>query len=194
MNDTWGFETRQVHAGWEPDPATGARALPIYQTTAFSFRDSAHGAALFALEELGNIYTRIMNPTQQAFELRVAALEGAPDSVPPGLPAALALGSGQQAETVTMLTLCEAGDHIVTSSSLYGGTYNLFHYTLPKLGINVDFVSDPDDMAEWESKINDHTKVLYGESIGNPKNDVFAFEEVAALGAKYGIPLVIDNT
>ena len=194
MNDTWGFETRQVHAGWEPDPATGARALPIYQTTAFSFRDSAHGAALFALEELGNIYTRIMNPTQQAFELRVAALEGAPDSVPPGLPAALAVGSGQQAETVTMLTLCEAGDHIVTSSSLYGGTYNLFHYTLPKLGINVDFVSDPDDMAEWESKINDHTKVLYGESIGNPKNDVFAFEEVAALGAKYGIPLVIDNT
>ncbi|NNE72440.1 MAG: bifunctional o-acetylhomoserine/o-acetylserine sulfhydrylase [Acidimicrobiales bacterium] len=193
-NNGWGFETRQIHAGWEPDPTTGARVLPIYQTTAFSFRDSAHGAALFALTELGNIYTRIMNPTQQAFELRVAALENAPESVPPGLPAALAVSSGQQAETVTMLTLCEAGDHIVTSSSLYGGTYNLFHYTLPKLGISVDFIDDVDDLSEWEAKIQDNTKVLYGETIGNPKNDVFPLQDVGALGQKHGIPLVVDNT
>ncbi len=194
MGNEWGFETKQIHAGWEGDPETGARVVPIYQTTAFNFRDSAHGAALFALEELGNIYTRIMNPTQQAFELRIAALEGAPESVPPGLPAALAVGSGQQAETVTMLTLCEAGDHVVASSSLYGGTYNLFHYTLPKLGISVDFVEDIDNIDEWESKITDNTKVLYGETIGNPANDVFPLREVGALGKAKGIPLVIDNT
>ncbi len=194
MSSEWGFETKQVQAGYEPDPATGARSVPIYQTTAFSFRDSAHGAALFALTELGNIYTRIMNPTQAAFELRVAALERAPESVAPGLPAALAVSSGQQAEAVALLTLCEAGDHIVSSSSLYGGTYNLFHYTLPKLGITVDFIQDPDDLSEWESKITDKTKVFYSETIGNPKNDIFPIEEVGALAKANGIVLVVDNT
>ncbi|MDH4144480.1 MAG: bifunctional o-acetylhomoserine/o-acetylserine sulfhydrylase [Acidimicrobiia bacterium] len=194
MSDAWGFETKQIHAAQQPDPATGARAVPIYQTTAYSFRDSAHGAALFALQELGHIYTRIMNPTQQVFEQRVALLEGAPETVPPGVPSGLAVSSGQQAESLAIMTLCEAGDHVVVSSSLYGGTYNLFHYTLPKFGITADFVEDPDDLAEWESKIRPNTKALYGESIGNPKNDIFPVDEVGALGQRLGIPLIIDNT
>jgi len=134
----WGFETRQIHAGTSPDPTTGARAVPIYQTTSYVFRDTAHAAALFGLHELGNIYTRIMNPTQAAFEDRVASLEG-------GV-AALAVASGQAAETIALLNLAENGGHIVSSASLYGGTYNLFHYTLPKLGIEVSFVNDPDDL------------------------------------------------
>ena len=134
----WGFETRQVHAGASPDPTTGARAVPIYQTTSYTFRDTAHAAALFGLEELGNIYTRIMNPTQAVFEERIASLEG-------GV-AALATASGQAAETVTLLNLAENGGHVVSSASLYGGTYNLLHYTLPKLGIEVTFVDDPDDL------------------------------------------------
>jgi len=193
-NDSWGFETRQIHAGQEPDPTTGARVVPIYQTTAFSFRDSAHGAALFALEELGNIYTRIMNPTQQVFELRLAALEGGPETVPPGLPGALAVSSGQQAESLAIFNLCEAGDHIVSSSSLYGGTYNLFHYTLPKLGITVDFVDNIDDIGEWEAKITANTKLCYGETIGNPANDIFPISEVAEVANAKGVPLMIDNT
>ena len=140
MSD-WGFETRQIHAGASPDPTTGARAVPIYQTTSYTFRDTAHAAALFGLEELGNIYTRIMNPTQAVFEERVAALEG-------GV-AALAVASGQAAETVTLLNLAENGGHIVSSASLYGGTYNLLHYTLPKLGVETTFIDDPDDLAAW---------------------------------------------
>src|SRR6202453_3741404 len=160
----WGFETRQIHAGASPDPTTGARAVPIYQTTSYTFRDTAHAAALFGLEELGNIYTRIMNPTQAVFEERVASLEGGVG--------ALAVGSGQAAETLPILNLAETGSHLVSSSSLYGGTYNLFHYTLPKLGIEVSFVGDPDDLDAWQAQVRPNTRAFYGESIGNPKGDV----------------------
>src|ERR1700691_3052406 len=153
MSD-WGFETRQIHAGASPDPTTGARAVPIYQTTSYTFRDTAHAAALFGLEELGNIYTRIMNPTQAVFEERVAALEG-------GV-AAVAVPSGQAAEAVRLLNLAQNGGHTVSSASLYGGTYNLFHYTLPKLGIGVSFVDDPDDLDAWRSAVRPNTKALFG--------------------------------
>ena len=191
----WGFETLQIHAGAQPDPATGARAVPIYQTTAYSFRDSAHGARLFALAEPGNIYTRIMNPTQGVFEARMTALEGGIPTAAGGMvPGALAVASGQQAETMAILTLAEAGDHVVSSPSLYGGTYNLFHYTLPKFGIEVSFVDDPDDLDQWRAAIRPNTKALYGETIANPKNDVFPIAEVAALGTEVGVPLIIDNT
>ena len=182
----WGFETRQVHAGATPDPTTGARAVPIYQTTSFVFRDTDHAAALFGLSELGNIYTRIMNPTQAVFEDRVAALEG-------GV-AALAVGSGQAAETIALLNLAENGGHIVSSASLYGGTYNLFHYTLPKLGIETTFVDDPDDLDEWRAAIRDNTKALYAETLGNPKCDVLDFAGVSKIAHDNGIPLVVDNT
>ena len=182
----WGFETRQIHAGTAPDPTTGARAVPIYQTTSYVFRDTAHAAALFGLQELGNIYTRIMNPTQAAFEDRVASLEG-------GV-AALAVASGQAAETIALLNLAENGGHIVSSASLYGGTYNLFHYTLPKLGIEVSFVNDPDDLEAWRSAIRPNTKAFYAETLGNPKGDVLDFEGVAKVAHDSGIPLVVDNT
>jgi O-acetylhomoserine (thiol)-lyase len=182
----WGFETRQIHAGAVPDPTTGARAVPIYQTSSFTFRDTAHAAALFGLAELGNIYTRIMNPTQAVFEERMASLEG-------GV-AALAVASGQAAETITLLNLAENGGHIVSSTSLYGGTYNLFHYTLPKLGIEVSFVSDPDDLHAWRSAIRPNTKAFYAETLGNPKGDVLDIEGVAGVAHEYGIPLVVDNT
>lgn len=182
----WGFETRQIHAGTAPDPATGARAIPIYQTTSYVFRDTAHAAALFGLAELGNIYTRIMNPTQDAFEQRIASLEG-------GV-AALAVASGQAAETISLLNLAENGGHIVSSASLYGGTYNLFHYTLPKLGIETTFVNDPDDLGEWAAAIRPNTKAFFGETLGNPKGDVFNFEGVSQVAHDHGIPLVIDNT
>jgi O-acetylhomoserine (thiol)-lyase len=180
----WGFETRQVHAGAEPD-ATGARVTPIYQTSSFVFRDTDHAAALFGLAELGNIYTRIMNPTQDAFEQRMVALEGGVG--------ALAVASGQAAQTVALLNLAENGGHIVSSTSLYGGTYNQLHYTFPKLGIEVSFV-DPDDLGAWKAAIRPNTKAFYGESIGNPKGDIFDFEAVAKLAHDNGIPLVIDNT
>jgi O-acetylhomoserine (thiol)-lyase len=180
----WGFETRQVHAGSEPD-ATGARVTPIYQTSSFVFRDTDHAAALFGLAELGNIYTRIMNPTQDAFEQRMVALEGGVG--------ALAVASGQAAQTVALLNLAENGGHIVSSTSLYGGTYNQLHYTFPKLGIEVTFV-DPDDLAGWKAAIRPNTKAFYGESIGNPKGDIFDFEGVAKIAHDNGIPLVIDNT
>ena len=157
MSDNWGFETKQIHAGQVPDPTTGARAVPIYQTTSYQFRDSEHAANLFALAEVGNIYTRIMNPTQVVLEARIAALEGAPDTAL-GIPGALAVASGQAAETLAILNLAEAGDHIVSSPSLYGGTYNLFHYTLPKLGIEVSFVDDPDDLDQWKRAIRPNTK------------------------------------
>jgi O-acetylhomoserine (thiol)-lyase len=194
-NPAWGFDTRQIHVGGEPDPTTGARAVPIYQTTAFSFRDSEHGAKLFALQEPGNIYTRIMNPTQAAFEARMASLEGGIAEAAGGmLPGALAVASGQQTEFVALVNLVEGGGHIVSSPSLYGGTYNLFHYTLPKLGIEVSFVDDPDDMGQWEAAIRPNTRALYGETVGNPRSDVFPISEVAEVGGRHGIPLVIDNT
>lgn len=182
----WGFETRQIHAGTSADTATGARAVPIYQTTSFVFRDTAHAAALFGLSELGNIYTRIMNPTQNAFEERIASLEG-------GV-AALAVSSGSSAETIAILNLAENGGHVVSSASLYGGTYNLFHYTLPKLGIETTFVDNPDDLNEWQAAIRPNTKALYGETLGNPKGDVLNFEAVAMIAHDNKIPLVVDNT
>jgi O-acetylhomoserine (thiol)-lyase len=182
----WGFETRQIHAGAQPDPTTGARATPIYQTTSYTFRDTAHAAALFGLSELGNIYTRIMNPTQAVFEERIAALEG-------GV-AALAVASGQAAESLALLNLAENGGHVVSSASLYGGTYNLFHYTLPKLGVEVSFVDDPDDLTAWRAAIRPDTKAFYAETLGNPKGDVLDFAGVSAIAHEHKIPLVIDNT
>jgi O-acetylhomoserine (thiol)-lyase len=186
MSDSWGFETKQVHAGAAPDPTTGARAVPIYQTTSYVFRDTAHAAALFGLEELGFIYTRIMNPTQAAFEDRVTALEGGVG--------ALAVASGQAAQFQGLMNLAENGGHIVSSASLYGGTYNQLHYTFPKLGVEVSFIDDPDDLDAWRAAIRPNTKALYGETIGNPKGDIFDFEGVATVGHDAGIPLVIDNT
>jgi len=182
----WGFETRQIHAGAVADPTTGARAVPIYQTTSYVFRDTAHAAALFGLSELGNIYTRIMNPTQAVFEERMAALDGGVG--------ALAVGSGQAAETIALLNLAENGGHIVSSTSLYGGTYNLLHYTLPKLGVEVSFVDDPDNPDAWRSSIQPNTKAFYAETIGNPKGDVLDFETVSVVAHEHGIPLVVDNT
>ncbi len=191
--DTWGFETRQIHAGQEPDPTTGARAVPIYQTTSYQFKSSEHAANLFALGEIGNIYTRIMNPTQGVVEARVAALEGA-TATAVGLPGALAVASGQAAETLSILNLAEAGSHIVASASLYGGTYNLFHYTFPKIGIEVSFIDDPDDLDAWRAAVKPNTKAFYGESIGNPKNDFLDIAGIAAVAHDVGVPLIIDNT
>ena len=182
----WGFETRQIHAGTSADSATGARAIPIYQTTSYVFRDTAHAAALFGLSELGNIYTRIMNPTQNAFEERIASLEG-------GV-AALAVSSGSSAETIAILNLAENGGHVVSSASLYGGTYNLFHYTLPKLGIETTFVENPDDPKEWQAAIRPNTKTFYAETLGNPKGDVLDFGLVSKIAHDNKIPLVVDNT
>ena len=193
MTDDWGFATRQIHSGAEPDPTTGSRATPIYQTTAYQFRDTEHAANLFALSEIGNIYTRIMNPTQGVVEARVASLEGAPDTAV-GLPGALVVASGQAAETIAILNLAEAGSHIVSSAALYGGTYNLFHYTLPKLGIEVSFVEDPDDLDAWAAAVRPNTKAFYGESIGNPKNDVLDIAAVAEVAHANGVPLIVDNT
>ena len=190
---TWGFETRQIHVGGEPDPTTGARAVPIYQTTSFQFSDSAHAQNLFALAEIGNIYTRIMNPTQGALEARLSSLEGGITTAV-GLPGALVVASGQAAETLAILTLAENGDHIVASPSLYGGTYNLFHYTLPKFGIEVTFVDDPHDLAQWEAAIRPNTKAFYGEVLANPRNDVFDIEGVGKVAHDHGIPLIVDNT
>ncbi len=186
MTTTWSFETKQIHAGQSPDSATNARALPIYQTTSYTFNDTTHAANLFALKELGNIYTRIMNPTQAVVEERIAALEGGVG--------ALLVSSGQAAETLAILNIAEAGDHVVSSPSLYGGTYNLFHYTLPKLGIEVSFVENPDDPESWRKAARPNTKVFYGESIANPKNDVLDIEAVAKVAHEIGVPLIVDNT
>ena len=186
MTTGWSFETKQIHAGQSPDSATNSRALPIYQTTSYTFNDTTHAANLFGLKELGNIYTRIMNPTQAAVEDRIAALEGGVG--------ALLVSSGQAAETIAILNIAEAGDHVVSSPSLYGGTYNLFHYTLPKLGIEVSFVENPDDPESWRAAARPNTKVFYGESIANPKNDVLDIESVAAVAHEIGVPLIIDNT
>ena len=180
-----GFNTRQLHAGQAPDPTTGSRAVPIYQTTSYQFRNTEHAANLFALRELGNIYTRIMNPTTDVLEQRLASLEGGA--------AAVAASSGHAAQMMAIMTLCSAGDHIVSSSRLYGGTYNQFLYTLPRMGITVTFV-DPSDPANFEAAIQDNTKILYGETLGNPDITVFRLQEVAAIGKKYNIPLMIDNT
>ncbi len=186
MTDGWSFETRQIHAGQTPDAATGARALPIYQTTSYVFRDTEHAANLFALKELGNIYTRIMNPTQDAVEQRIASLEGGVG--------ALLVASGQAAEMLSILNVAEVGDHIVSSPSLYGGTYNLFHYTLPKLGIEVSFVEDPDDLDSWRAAVRPNTKAFFGETISNPKQDILDIEGVAGVAHEVGVPLIVDNT
>ncbi len=177
--------TLAVHAGQSPDPTTGARAVPIYQTTSYLFQDADHAGRLFALKEFGNIYTRIMNPTTDVFEKRVAALEGGA--------AGLATASGQAAETLTITTLAAAGDEIISTTSLYGGTYNLFHYTLPRLGITVRFV-DADDFDGLRAAINDKTRAIYTETIGNPKLDVVDIERLASIAHENGLPLVIDNT
>jgi O-acetylhomoserine (thiol)-lyase len=182
----WSFETLQIHAGQSADPTTGARALPLYQTTAYQFRDTTHAANLFGLAELGNIYTRINNPTQDVVEQRIAALEG-------GV-AALALASGSAATTFSILNLAEAGDHIVSSSSLYGGTYNLFHCTLPKFGVEVTFVDDPNELDSWRKAIRPNTKAFFGETIANPKNEVLDIEGVAKVAHEFGVPLIVDNT
>jgi O-acetylhomoserine (thiol)-lyase len=186
MNDSWSFETKQIHAGQAPDSQTNARALPIYQTTSYTFNSTEHAANLFGLKELGNIYTRIMNPTQAAVEDRVAALEG-------GV-AALLVASGQAAETIALLNIAEAGDHIVSSPSLYGGNYNLFHYRFPKLGVEVSFVDDPDDLEQWRAAVRPNTKAFFGETISNPKNDILDIEGVARVAHEAGVPLIVDNT
>ena len=185
-SSSWSFETRQVHAGAEPDPATGARAVPIYQTTAYAFRDTDHAANLFGLAEPGNIYTRIMNPTQDVFEKRITALEGGVG--------ALAVSSGQAATTLALLNLAEAGDHLVSSPVLYGGTYQLFHHTLPKLGVQVSFVADQGEPEAWRREIRPNTKALFGETIGNPKGEVLNIAAVAEVAHGAGVPLVVDNT
>ena len=179
------FATLAVHAGQSPDAATGARAVPIYQTTSYLFQDADHAGRLFALKEFGNIYTRIMNPTTDVFEKRVAALEGGA--------AGLAAASGQAAETLALTTLAAGGDEIISTTSLYGGTYNLFHYTLPRLGIKVKFV-DADDFDGLRAAINDKTRAIYTETLGNPKLDVADIEKLASIAHENGLPLVIDNT
>ncbi|MGB1286811.1 MAG: O-acetylhomoserine aminocarboxypropyltransferase/cysteine synthase family protein [Aggregatilineales bacterium] len=179
------FNTQALHAGYSPDPTTGSRAVPIYQTTAYQFRDTEHAAALFALTEPGNIYTRIMNPTNDVFEQRIAALEG-------GI-GALATSSGQAAETLAILTICQAGDEIVASSALYGGTFTLLAYSLKRLGITTHFV-DSDDPADYEAHFNDNTKLVYLETIGNPKLRVPDFEGITGVAHKHGIPVMCDNT
>ena len=184
--DNWSFETKQIHVGQSPDPTTGARALPIYQTTSYTFRDTEHAANLFGLTEPGNIYTRIMNPTQDAVEQRLAALEG-------GV-AALLVASGQAATTYAIVNVAEAGSHVVSSPRLYGGTYNLFHYTLPKLGVEVTFVDDPEDPAAWQAAVRDNTRAFYGESIANPGNEVLDIPGISAVAHNNGIPLIVDNT
>lgn len=177
--------TLAVHAGQSPDPATGSRAVPIYQTTSYLFQDADHAGRLFALQEFGNIYTRIMNPTTDVLEKRVAALEGGA--------AGLATASGQAAETLTLTTLAAAGDEVISTTSLYGGTYNLFHHTLPRLGITVKFV-DADDFDGLRAAINEKTRAIYTETLGNPKLDVVDIERLAKIAHENGLPLVIDNT
>ncbi|ANP71682.1 MULTISPECIES: bifunctional o-acetylhomoserine/o-acetylserine sulfhydrylase [Cryobacterium] len=188
MSDSadWKFETKQVHSGARPDPVTNARATPIYQTTSYVFNSAEHAQNLFALAEFGNIYTRIQNPTQAVVEERVAALEGGTG--------ALLLASGQSASTFAVLNIAQAGDHIVSSSSIYGGTYNLFKYTLAKLGIETTFVEDQDDAAEWARAVRPNTKLFFAETIGNPKINVLDIALVAEVAHTNGVPLIVDNT
>ena len=182
----WKFETKQVHSGAQPDPTTNARATPIYQTTSYVFNNAQHAQNLFALAEFGNIYTRIMNPTQAVVEERVAALEGGT--------AALLLASGQAASTFAVLNIAQAGDHIVSSSSIYGGTYNLFKYTLAKLGIETTFVENQDDPEEWRRALRPNTKLFFAETIGNPKINVLDIRLVADVAHAGGVPLIVDST
>tara|TARA_B100000989_G_scaffold298771_1_gene289737 strand:+ start:1328 stop:2641 length:1314 start_codon:yes stop_codon:yes gene_type:complete len=179
------FETKQLHAGQQPDPTTGSRAVPIYQTTSYTFKDTDHAANLFGLKEFGNIYTRIMNPTTDVFEQRIAALEGGA--------AAVATASGQSAQFLAITTIAQAGDNILSTQNLYGGTYNQFKVTLPRLGIKVQFAEE-DTVEAFEQLIDNNTKAIYVESIGNPRGNVADFEGLAQLGQKYGIALVVDNT
>ena len=185
MSDRPGFDTIALHGGQQADPTTGSRAVPIYQTTSYVFKDTDYAAKLFGLQEAGNIYTRMMNPTTAVLEERVAQLEGGA--------AALAVASGQAAETLAILNIAHAGDHIVSSASLYGGTYNLFHYTLTKLGIEVSFV-DPTDPQDFARAITPRTRLIFAETLGNPKNDMLDLEAVAAVAHSAGVPLIIDNT
>jgi O-acetylhomoserine (thiol)-lyase len=183
---SWKFETKQIHSGAAPDPVTNARATPIYQTTSYVFNNSDHAKNLFALAEFGNIYTRIQNPTQNVVEERVAALEGGT--------AALLVASGQAAETFAVLNIAEAGDHIVSSASIYGGTYNLFKYTLAKLGIETTFVENQDDAEEWRRAVRPNTKLFFAETIGNPKINILDIRLVADVAHDAGVPLIVDNT
>ncbi|BAK34330.1 O-acetylhomoserine (thiol)-lyase [Microlunatus phosphovorus NM-1] len=186
MSESWSFETRQIHAGQEADPATGARALPIYQTTSYVFNSTDHAADLFALKEFGNIYTRIMNPTTDVVEKRLASLEGGVG--------ALLVASGQSAATLALLNVAESGSHIVASPRLYGGTHNLLHHTFAKLGVEVTFIDDPDDLESWRSAVQPNTKVFFAETISNPKQDILDIESVAAVAHEAGVPLIVDNT
>lgn len=181
----FGFTTRQLHAGYEPDPATGSRAVPIYQTAAYDLQSTERAARLFALQETGHIYTRISNPTTSVFEARIASLEGGVGAVE--------TSSGHAAQVTAILTICEAGDHIVASSTLYGGTITQFKYSFPKLGIQVTLV-DPTDSENFRRAIQPNTKIIYGETISNPLVNIFPFEEVSAIAQEFGIPLMIDNT
>ncbi|GAB2973862.1 bifunctional o-acetylhomoserine/o-acetylserine sulfhydrylase [Frigoribacterium salinisoli] len=182
----WKFETQQIHAGARPDPTTNARATPIYKTTSYVFRDSQHAQDLFALAENGNIYSRIMNPTHDVVEQRIAALEGGTG--------ALLLASGQAASTFAVLNVAEAGDHIVSSSSIYGGTYNLFRYSLAKLGIETTFVEDQDDPDEWRRAVRPNTKLFFAETVGNPRINILDIATVADVAHAAGVPLIVDNT
>jgi O-acetylhomoserine (thiol)-lyase len=182
----WKFETKQVHAGAQPDPTTNARATPIYKTTSYVFNSTQHAQNLFALAEFGNIYTRLMNPTTDVVEQRLAALEGGT--------AALAVASGSSAVTYSILNIANSGDHIVSSSSIYGGTYNLFKYTFARLGIEVTFVEDQDDLAEWAAAVRPNTKAFFAETIGNPKINVLDIEGVAGVAHENDLPLIVDNT
>ncbi|MEA5454656.1 bifunctional o-acetylhomoserine/o-acetylserine sulfhydrylase [Sinomonas sp. JGH33] len=182
----WSFETRQIHVGQTPDSETGARALPIYQTTSFVFPSAESAAKRFALAELAPIYTRIGNPTQDAVEQRIASLEGGVG--------ALLLSSGQAATTYAILTVAESGDHVVASASLYGGTYNLLKHTLKKFGIETTFVEDPDSLAEWQTAVRPNTKAFFAESISNPRQNILDLEAVAAVAHEAGVPLIVDNT
>ena len=182
----WKFETKQIHAGQEPDSATGARALPIYQSTSFVFKNSEQAANRFALAELGPIYTRINNPTQEAVENRIAALEGGVG--------ALLLSSGQAATTNAILNVAGAGDHIVASPSLYGGSFNLLKYTLANLGIETTFVADPLNIEDWKNAVRPNTKAFFGETLPNPRGDVFDIEPIAEVAHEAGVPLIVDNT
>ncbi|MGB7450020.1 MAG: bifunctional o-acetylhomoserine/o-acetylserine sulfhydrylase [Ornithinimicrobium sp.] len=183
---SWSFATRQIHAGQSPDSATGARALPIYQTTSYVFDDADQAANRFALSELGPIYTRITNPTSEVIENRVADLEGGVGG--------LLVSSGQSAVTLAVLNVAESGDHIVSSPSLYGGTQNLFAHTLPKLGIEVTFVDDPTDPEQWKAASNERTRAFFGETISNPSSDVFDIAPIAEAAHEVGVPLILDNT
>ena len=185
-NNEWSFETQQIHAGQNPDSDTGSRSLPIYQTTAYQFRDTQHAANLFGIAEAGNVYTRINNPTQDAVEKRLAVLEG-------GV-AALLVSSGMAATTLAIMNVAQAGDHVVSSSNVYGGTFNLFNYTLPKFGIEVTFVNDTGNMDAWRTAVKPNTKAFFGEGISNPLGAVLDLAGIAAVAHEAGVPWIVDNT